>query len=156
METIHKERLLELASFLDIVPPEKFDFKVVIKGPDVPRRQLDCGSVACAIGYLPAVFPELVTTEAHARGFSVIPSDPAWKRQYGWSVSLHVQTAKHIFGTTTEESHYLFTPDPDDGYANIQLLPATATAQQVAERIRSFVAAKEQGINPLNPGAPVQ
>lgn len=50
-------RLLKLASFLQKLKPEKFDIDRVVEEWDEKKH---CGTVCCAAGWTPAVFPRLV------------------------------------------------------------------------------------------------
>lgn len=55
---VGKRRLLKLIAFLEKLPRRKFDFsQVVAKGKQNGHY---CATVACAGGWLPAVFPKLV------------------------------------------------------------------------------------------------
>lgn len=51
---IHLERLRKLASFLDTLPPEKFDLEDWVTEVD-PKKRHPCGTVCCAVGWLPVV-----------------------------------------------------------------------------------------------------
>lgn len=61
---MNKERLIKIAEFLENLPEHKFDFSAyVILGSKQPLEALcsleeHCGTTACAIGWLPAIFPE--------------------------------------------------------------------------------------------------
>src|SRR6185295_10345847 len=55
---IGARRLLRLAKFLHKLPERKFFFGTVVSGSDMPRKQLDCGSTACAIGWCPVIWPK--------------------------------------------------------------------------------------------------
>jgi len=48
------ERLLKLADFLEQLPDKKFNINYIVY-----KRRETCVSVACAIGWMPAVFKEL-------------------------------------------------------------------------------------------------
>jgi hypothetical protein len=60
-----KERLLKLAGFIKKVKPKLFDLYSIIgyesaSGPDFEglKKQIHtCGTTACAVGYVPVVFP---------------------------------------------------------------------------------------------------
>lgn len=57
---VKTDRLLKLARFLKTVKPELFDLGIEVKGCDVDglkKQKSNCGSVACAIGWTPVVFP---------------------------------------------------------------------------------------------------
>ena len=48
-----------LADFLDTLPEEQFEFDAVVSEWDRTKDK-PCGSVCCAIGWAPMVFPELI------------------------------------------------------------------------------------------------
>ncbi len=52
------EKLMKLARYLMQVSPSRFDFKVIMSGTAIPTQEDDCGTMACALGNLPFVFPE--------------------------------------------------------------------------------------------------
>jgi len=52
------EKLMKLARYLVKVPPNRFDFKVIVQGSVIPNQEDNCGTMACALGNLPFVFPE--------------------------------------------------------------------------------------------------
>jgi hypothetical protein len=60
-----KARLRKLIGFLRELPPEKFDFRDVVRDLD----EHACATVACAIGWLPAVFPESLRWRAYSVKF---------------------------------------------------------------------------------------
>lgn len=131
------QRLLKLADFLEKLPRKKFDFRTVITGPKPPRKELDCGSVACAMGWTPAVFPRLV--EAYV--FS--DEDP---ENIEMDVRLkadkecddYCTVAEELFGLDEKSATGLFTPGHQD-YINEPTLYGTATPKQVAALIRRYV-----------------
>ena len=49
---MRKDRLKKLADFLDKLPTEKWDFSTIATG------NTTCPSAACAIGWLPTIFPK--------------------------------------------------------------------------------------------------
>src|SRR5438093_919703 len=60
---MNTKRLLKLADFLDELPREKFDFGQIAYQGGKPMAEalklgaVRCGTVACAIGWMPAVWP---------------------------------------------------------------------------------------------------
>ena len=52
------EKLMKLARYLVNVPPNTFDFTVIVRGATIPTQEDNCGTMACALGNLPFVFPE--------------------------------------------------------------------------------------------------
>ena len=107
-------RLLKLATFLEILPREKFNFNCVIKR----KPGKECGSVGCAIGWTPEVFPRLVKW-----------NDPKL------NMAGYKELATELFDICYDNATYLFAPgDPCVGQ-----LPVTATPKMVAKHIRKFV-----------------
>ncbi len=54
---LQEKRLLKLCDFLDKLPRSKFDFVREVTKTDEKHT---CGTVCCAIGWAPAVFPRLI------------------------------------------------------------------------------------------------
>jgi hypothetical protein len=132
MKALYRKRLLKLADFLDALPREKFDFGVITRVDGKPMREAlkaaheRCGTVGCAIGWMPVVFPQLVMwDDDHG---VVLKSDP-------WV--LDFECAKEVFNLTDYESGRLFMPLASG-------LGRDATPKQVARHIRKFVRAKEK------------
>lgn len=137
METdFRPDRLLQLAAFLEPLPPEKFDFRRIMTASDGHG----CGSVACALGWLPAVFPNLV-------GWIKIGAPPYFElviRLHNKGGINPIDIAEELFGITEHEAEVLFVPAccKDGGWRvtdDIKRLPGNATAQAVAQQIRDFV-----------------
>lgn len=119
MNPINFERLEKLATFLDVLPPKKFWFGTLISDMD----SKGCGTVCCAIGWTPKVFPELVRWGS----FGVETMNGALNFS---SVS------EFLFGLDTLQTDCLFDPHCPRECP----LPRTATAKQVAAHIRKFIA----------------
>lgn len=127
---MNKDRLLKLAEFLEQLPSESFDFSSFVDSYD---QEKECGSVCCAIGWMPKVFPDLCQ----------------WKKFTGFSFSIDIVTigsnhtgffaAQEIFDIDDDASSYLFCPRADYDDNDVRL-PETASAVDVANRIREFVA----------------
>jgi hypothetical protein len=54
---MNKQNLIKMVDFLKALPPEKFYFGKVVAEFDLEHR---CGTVCCAVGWMPKVFPDLV------------------------------------------------------------------------------------------------
>lgn len=153
MNATQRKRLLKLADFLDQLPPQKFDFDHIAVEGEKPHmealkaRTESCGTTACAIGWMPAVFPRL-TRWTRTRSFFGYP--------LGIEVALHgrrkarnFKVAQEVFGLTEQEADWLFMPDTvvnngltlwEDGYAEATSpCGGNATPKQVARHIRKFV-----------------
>lgn len=135
---MHKDRLEKLASFLDVLPDEKFDFGTVVSENGEPMLKalklgaVYCGTVACAIGWMPAVFPRSI----------------AWRKRRSWDSTLNVafkkrrtkinfEVAEEWFDLTSDQAEVLFAPY-SSGYGLKPLSPS-ATPKTVARRIRTFM-----------------
>lgn len=141
MNQVQARRLLKLAEFLREVPKEKFDFGILAFQNGKPMLEAlkagktACGTVACAIGWMPAVFPRSLVWKK------------VWAGGHGLQVRLKgrpytdFNAAEVFFGITHDQSSWLFNPDPVDGG-----LAATVSAKQVARRITTFV--RREQLNP--------
>lgn len=132
LKKLYRDRLLKLATFLEKLPRKKFNFNTVVTGPDIPNKTFSCGSVACAIGWCPVVFPSLA---------AYVTGSDGWP----WTVKTmsdgrdgYVPTGMNLFGLTYDESNALFSPDCGSEIG-LPSLPDTATPKQVAKNIRTFV-----------------
>jgi len=125
MQTLHKRRLLKLARFLDKLSPKKFDLNIFSN---------DCGSVCCAIGWCPAVFPTYWTRDAFSEPFL------KGKNQYGFYKLGSFESAESFFGLNAAESEDLFTVSGEQ-YSNIDY----PKPKDVAKAIRTFIQEKENG-----------
>ena len=144
MKHFHKNRLLKLADFLDTLPRKQFDLTLVLE-------ERPCGTVGCAMGWTPTVFPRLVSVD-RKQSYCDIRTDKA--KGFG-------SVAKEIFGLTVSEITGLFCPDSAmvigdrylrygqlDGPQNYKefndSLPDRAWPSSVAKRIRRFITRKER------------
>ena len=134
MKHHHKKRLLKLCDFLEQLQRKDFNFNVVAE-----RRS--CGTIACAVGWTPAVFPRLVKWSPNKRNkrISIVLAD----QQRG---SHYINVARSLFGLTHRRAENLFSPwfDIEVGNTTISALGGSATPKQVAKRIRRFVKLMEQ------------
>lgn len=137
MKALHKARLLKLAKFLDKLPREKFDFSTIttLGKKSMPEAlkagKHFCGTVGCAIGWMPACFPRDVMWEPHEGGREYLSPDVILRRD---PVFRDFGAAEYYFGLSYEEARYVFVPL---GHGNS--LSDTATPKQVAKHIRDFV-----------------
>lgn len=146
-----KDKLLKLAAFLDTLEEDKFDLaQVAISDDEDPM----CGSVCCAVGWTPKIFPEEVrwAMPNHYEGL-----DLACRNEGGdWVVKEYREVAVQLFEITEAEAHSLFTPyqlaivEKEEGdYDRLESgeLRGALKPKQMAERIRMFAEAKEQLCN---------
>jgi len=135
--TVRFDKLEKLAAFLDTLPPEKFDFSVVRDN----NGHSGCGSVGCAIGWTPEVFPDEVTA-----GECCVVRNSKLGRAH-----LHdhyVDVAVSLFGMPQNEAALLFTAldESDDLPPWLpEKLGEEATAREVAESIRLYCEWKGYG-----------
>lgn len=124
---MNKQRMLKLADFLDNLPPKKFDF-----GSFRGEGAASCGTIGCAIGWMPSVFPR------------VCKSWVGEKVEGGYTLSDDVQLyefdeAAEVLDIDVDHCRDLFTPTENLTELKPQFLPVSATPKQVAKRIRQFV-----------------
>lgn len=135
---MNTERLLKLASFLDVLPAAKFNFAVIAEEGDKPMLEAlaagehNCGTVACAIGWAPAIFPELDWAVPPYRppGLYTVVLKGKEAPSY-WATTS--RTAEVFFDINWDEVQFLFVP------AHCNNLSEDSTAHEVAEHIRKFV-----------------
>ena len=120
------DRLRQLADFLDTLKPDQFDFD---------RVRSPCGTVCCAIGWTPTVFPELVTTDLQSKSLrctETLCKEGLHDNKVGFR-----DIAIALFGMTYSHACDLFQPDhasPVDGVT----LPSDALPSEVADRLRVY------------------
>jgi hypothetical protein len=107
MHTVNIKNLDTLIDFLENLEPSKFDFSTVVN---------ECGTVCCAIGWTPKVFPDLVEyyKEDYGYGRSEIrirsKTPEPWDTKYGYK-----EIAVYLFEIDKSRSKRLFTPNQQDG-----------------------------------------
>jgi hypothetical protein len=130
---MNAKRLLKLAAFLRQLPPHKFNFDVVTFQIGKPMakalaaREEHCGTVACAIGWLPAVFPRSVLWDSNSN----IYEHPLVVLKRNKNM-VNFSAAEQLFDLSYGDARYLF--DPERSY-----LGSDATAVEVAAHIEKFV-----------------
>lgn len=144
---MNRQRLNELADFLDQLTPEVFDFTTVVRGGirDHTVKSLlsegvktghYCGAVACAIGYAPLAHPDIPGL-GHRDGYVTMDDDQCHFVDFGAA----------LYGISRADSFNLFsnldTDWNEEDYDLHNTCPETATPQQVATSIRNFIKWKE-------------
>lgn len=136
---MNKERLIKLTEYLYSLDERRFYFGQVIveeeeecDTDDYPRggKELDfsCGTVGCAIGHCPNVFPELVKLSAMS---SITMPDPD---SLTGTANGYIQVASKLFDIPHSQAAALFSPSHAIGG-----LSETATAREVADSILNFI-----------------
>lgn len=135
MKHFHIKRMLKLCDFLDELPRTKFDFSIV-------REERKCGTVGCAMGWTPTVFPRLVKADSYVAG-DRRKMDVVMRN--GNSLADYIAVAVELFGISEIEASALFSPDEALYSDNAPFkkvlppLPWTATPKQVSKRLRRFL-----------------
>lgn len=125
---MNTQRLLKLASFLRKLPPERFDFGVVVK------HETSCGTVGCAMGWTPAVFPDLVEWTKDEEAWPLTLTKTGKPTDYD-------TLASEIFEIGEDDAFSLFTPF-NQGCIGLTRLPSDATPSQVADLIEEYIKLK--------------
>lgn len=136
MTATGKRRLRKLIGFLRQLPPEKFDFASVVE--EYEKNGHICGTVCCAIGWTPSIFPRIVEwtwceewEEANVRNKE--------GKQVGYQ-----EVAHELFEISGSTARYLFAP----GYQKLVhvTLPKVgelATPKRVAAMLEKYITLTE-------------
>lgn len=134
---IQAARLLRLADFLDALPEDRFSFDV---WASYDWTDSQCGTSACALGWATTI------PEFRALGLCM-KVDPAeeWKSPVldtctkpTWEATC--DATREIFGLDKEMTQYLFVANNGEDHGYGPQLFDDATASEVADHIREFVA----------------
>ena len=101
-----------------------------------------CGTVCCAIGWTPKIFPKIV------KWYRNTPGDPLNVKIKNTSKHGYQSVAAHLFGLEYNLAVNLFSPDdhPDEEYG-LHNLNENATPKQVASALKKFLKkAKNEGV----------
>lgn len=138
MKTVYKRRMLRLAKFLDGLPPKKFDLRIIVDGTTKAPCKADiqneaCGTVGCAMGWSPIVFPTMLEYRQGSYGpedFDVVIKNKSHKPKKNFHAIMKV------LGIDYHESVDLFDPG---GYMSNNVGP-----KDVARKIRKLVKDKSK------------
>lgn len=128
-------KLLRLAKFLDTLKDEEFEFSDIVSKFDNKNH---CGSVCCAVGWTPKLFPKEIEWAKNAN----LCNFPL--KMEGQGVTYRF-AAQQLFGISHEDATRLFSPNNWLELGWQKLLPKNldlgefATARAVATNIRMFV-----------------
>lgn len=147
MNKIQEARLLKLAKFLEKLNPKNFNFEHIVAeiSPTGPKySKVNCGTVCCAVGWCPTVFPNTFEWIAEK-------ADSTWGYTYRYTVgdkSLSSTSWEDIvekfFGVYNSEIDALFLPSNRTAMWNNKPLRSKATGKQVAAAIKRFVKWKKK------------
>jgi len=140
MNLTQRRRLLKLARFLEKLPASKFDFSEIVTFSKKVRGH-ECGTVCCAIGWTPKVFPKTWKWEEYYDFLLVARKDLPEKRGEDW----HEQVCD-FFGITGSELNGLFVPGTLYMPWAKEMIPMSnkTTAKEVAKSIRKFIKWKSE------------
>ncbi len=122
MRTKHKNRILKLAAFLRTLPKVQFNLAIVA------MESSECGTVACAAGWCPTVFPHTmkwVKNEDLAQTMSVRRRNPKHVKVHQGS---SLRTVAAYLGMTNKQREKTFLPGQNYN-----------TAEHVATRLEEIV-----------------
>lgn len=153
-------RLCVLADFLDTLPPEKFSFQDILRRTHSPHA---CGTVACAIGWVPVALADLFSPKNFAHiAHELVAADLCalyqitvalpWNQRDAGPMPEFLDTAHRcmdideycslgnlLFAVATHVARELFAPVAVEA----SRFNSSATPALVALRIRHFVATGE-------------
>lgn len=152
MQSYHKKRLLKLADYLARkVRNEKFNLDIVRETIVKKKKNkvVSCGTIGCAIGYMPEVFPRDIKSEVIDPNDDFDYLEDGDEEEYQLEVCFKdtkrnekagyynpnghdcFDLASKYFGISYAASHYLFNPSdyPRD----------KRSKKDVVQRIRDFV-----------------
>lgn len=135
MSTLTKDsadKLMKLARFLWHVPPKSFSYGNIVYGNIIPTPEFDCGTVACAFGYAPLVFPEVFEYRS-GPWVSLYYEKNKEVTIYNWH-----EVASEFFSIDENAVLGLFSPGDQHCIEESPLSPH-ATAREVASLIVRFV-----------------
>lgn len=140
---MNKERLLQLADHLERgqLGHKVFDFRVINSNLGINLKKdaaYKCETNGCAVGEIPIIWPNRFRFDHNG----IVDVE---------TLNSNFYAAEQWLDISGEESEFLFVhvgygdiDEDDEDYQDGYLLPPTATKEQVAERIRTFV--EKEGI----------
>ncbi len=126
----------KLAEFLDKLSRKEFNFAEVVSEANIAKK---CGTVCCAMGWTPVVFPRLV--EFSLDEDEIRWSDVVFKKS---GERGYVEVAEELFEISYAEAEYLFTPNQQH-YLGVKDLGNFATPIQAAKLLRKYMAKVKKG-----------
>lgn len=147
MKKLHKDRLLKLANHLKTgkLGHKKFDFSVINVDPEKDDRgeEYKCGTLGCALGECPIVFPRQWGFKRYKYGgVDPVLKNPTDREYFG---SQSFRDSEDFFGIDEEQSEHLFQPESQipSEYGG-RHLDENATRIQVANNILAFIKKMEK------------
>lgn len=136
MFEVNKKRMLKLIDFLMKLEPEKFDFNDVVADWDENL----CGTVCCAVGWFPEIFPNYAYyIESSVPGVAQISID-------GVNEAYFANAAKEILGISVTVARLLFAPNcQSDVSLDLEDCNAASSPTKVAVMLQKFCYLVEKG-----------
>lgn len=129
------EKLMKLARHLVTVPASRFNFRVIVSGTVIPTVEDNCGTMACALGNLPFVFPERFDYRMNKYGrVGVYDKEQDLELEY----ITYVEPVCSFFDLSANEVLGLFSAY-EQAYIGLMELTDAATPLEVAKNIASYV-----------------
>jgi len=145
------EKLLKLADFLDKLDDDKFWFGTVVNMWERKEKNT-CGTVCCAMGWTPQVFPDEVGWRA-PKNLGNQYDDALYLKNTSDDITNYDTIARKIFGISYDEVDFLFSPGDQEDFlekhgieTDIEDFTSSTSREQVANNIRYFVENKIEGI----------
>ncbi len=150
MERKYRDRLNKLANYIEKLPKKNFDFGVF------SAEKHGCGTVGCAIGYMPLVFPKLAKFRVEAStcddDFELTVNPKTLKMELKFKAGIsdvandiniqcketgyeNFRAAERIFNITDNQAEFLFSPSFYNSGSG-------TSAKVVAKRMKDFAAGK--------------
>lgn len=123
MKWYHRKRLNKLADFLDKLPSTQFNISTWVSRQDDEHK---CGTVCCAIGWCPKVFPKQWKWSWYFYPYPSPRADGEFPNRSAFD------TASDFFGISNADSRSIFT---SSAYNTIN---DNVTPKMVAEKLREI------------------
>lgn len=126
---IRFDKLQKLADFLDQLRHDEFNFGEVVAKFDIDG----CGTVCCAIGWTPILFPDEVEWDECANSVSMIGVRGG---------DGYVMAAEKLFNMPRQDARGLFSPNEQHlihGWGDFPNCHDKSTPEEVAAAIRHYI-----------------
>lgn len=141
MKHYHVKRLRKLIAFLRALPRKNFNFRRIVTRAKANGHV--CGTVCCAVGWMPAVFPRF------AKWNDEVLRQKAWDSSQGLEFDVPfglnrdcynpwVAAVAYFFGIDNSVACNLFSPGWQES-EGVTKLGETATPKQVAAMLEEFL-----------------
>lgn len=129
---MNKHRIQKIIKFLRKLEPDKFYFPTVIKEHDSTSGTV-CGTVCCAIGWFPKIFPDDFIWLPDYRGSITIKNKHCNLNGVFYDIAKYLEIPMGI-------TMFLFSDQESTSrYTDLGCLPEDATPNQVADRLERYL-----------------